>query len=101
MEEILNKCPVCGSNLEYHSLYQFSKVYKILKSGKLSSRPKRDDECPMECGFISCMNPDCEFYTNCDLEVEMMGNITYIRKGKFIKSMKNPRRRLAGITSIA
>lgn len=40
MEEILNKCPVCGSNLEYHSLYQFSKVYKILKSGKLSSRPK-------------------------------------------------------------
>ena len=31
----------------------------------------------------------------------MMGNITYIRKGKFIKSMKNPRRRLAGITSIA
>lgn len=32
MEEILNKCPVCG--------------------------------------FISCMNPDCEFCTNCDLEVE-------------------------------
>ena len=26
-----------------------------------------------------------------------MGNITYIRKGKFIKSMKNPRRRLAGV----
>lgn len=24
----------------------------------------------MECGFISCMNPDCEFCTNCDLEVE-------------------------------
>ena len=71
MEEILNKCPVCGSNLEYHSLYQFSKVYKILKIPTVIWRWK------------------------------MMGNITYIRKGKFIKSMKNPRRRLAGITSIA
>ena len=26
MKDILNKCPVCGSKLEYHSLYQFSKV---------------------------------------------------------------------------
>lgn len=29
IEDILNKCPVCGSKLEYHSLYQFSKIYKI------------------------------------------------------------------------
>ena len=85
MEEILNKCPVCGSNLEYHSLYQFSKVYKILKSGKLSSRPKRDDECPMECGFISCMNPDCEFYTNCDLEVENDGKYNIYQEGEVYK----------------
>ena len=71
MEKILNKCPVCGSELEYNSLYQFSKVYKILKNGKLSSRPKRnEDTCPMECGFISCANPDCNFHTNCDLEVD-------------------------------
>lgn len=71
MSEILNKCPVCGSELEYNSLYQFLKVYKILKNGKLSSRPKRNEDiCSMECGFISCTNPDCNFRTNCDLEVE-------------------------------
>lgn len=71
MSEILNKCPVCGSELEYNSFYQFSKVYKILKNGKLSSRPKRNEDiCSMECGFISCTDPDCNFRTNCDLEVE-------------------------------
>ena len=71
MKDILNKCPVCGSKLEYHSLYQFSKVYKILKNGKLSARPQRNESaCPMECGFIACSNADCDFHTNCDLEVE-------------------------------
>lgn len=49
MKDILNKCPVCGSKLEYHSLYQFSKVYKILKNGKLSARPQRSESVgPME-----------------------------------------------------
>jgi hypothetical protein len=69
---ILNKCPICGSELEYNLLYQFTKPFKILKSGKLSIRPKREkaDICPMECGFISCTNTNCGFHTNCDLEVE-------------------------------
>ncbi len=68
---ILNKCPLCCSELEYNSLYQRSKVYKILKNGKLSSRPKRNEDVgPMECGFISCANADCDFATNCDLQVE-------------------------------
>ena len=46
---ILNKCPICGSELEYNLLYQFTKPFKILKSGKLSIRPKREktDICPM------------------------------------------------------
>ena len=71
MAEILNKCPICGSRLEYYSLYQFSKIYDVLKSGKLSARPKRrEDEGPMECGFIACTNSECYFRTNCDLEVE-------------------------------
>lgn len=69
MADILNKCPVCGSELEYYSLYQFSKVYRILKSGRLSSRQKRkEDDGPMECGFISCVK--CDFHTNCNLELE-------------------------------
>lgn len=69
---ILNKCPICGSELEYNFLYQFTKPFKILKSGKLSIRPKREKAyiCPMECGFISCTNTNCGFHTNCDLEVE-------------------------------
>ena len=39
-EEVLNKCPLCGSELEYHDLIQFSDVYRILKNGKVS-RTKR------------------------------------------------------------
>lgn len=71
MAEILNKCPICGSRLEFYSLYQITKVYDVLKSGKLSARPKRkEDEGPMECGFIACVNSGCNFRTNCDLEVE-------------------------------
>ena len=73
---ILNKCPICGSELEYNSLYQFTKIYKVLKNGKLSTRPKR-----MECGFISCINPDCDFHTNCDLEVEGNGKYNIYQSG--------------------
>ena len=70
MGKILNKCPVCGGKLEYNSLYQYSLVYKILKSGRLSARRVRKEDCgPMECGFITCTNEDCEFMTDCDLKV--------------------------------
>lgn len=71
MAEVLNRCPICGSELEYNSLYQITKVYKILKSGKLSTKPKRKEGVePMECGFIACTNSECDFHTNCELEVE-------------------------------
>ena len=39
----------------------------------------------MECGFISCMNPDCEFYTNCDLEVENDGKYNIYQEGEVYK----------------
>lgn len=68
-EKILNKCPLCGAGLEYSSLYQFSKVYKILKNGTLSSTSKKRYEGSMECGFISCSNEKCNFHTDCDLDV--------------------------------
>lgn len=68
-EKILNICPVCGSNLEYSSLYQFSKVYKILKNGTISKKFKKRYEGSMECGFISCTNETCNFATDCDLDV--------------------------------
>ena len=31
---------------------------------------RNESACPMECGFIACSNADCDFHTNCDLEVE-------------------------------
>ena len=86
IEDILNKCPVCGSKLEYHSLYQFSKIYKILKNGKLSARPQRNESaCPMECGFIACSNADCDFHTNCDLEVEEDRKYSIYQTGEVYK----------------
>ena len=60
--------------------------YKILKNGKISARPKHNEEpCPMECGFISCANPDCDFHTNCDLEVDGNGEYRIYQVGDVFK----------------
>ena len=73
-EEVLNKCPLCGAELEYVELNQYSNVYRILKNGKVSKTRKfKRYEGPMECGFISCNS--CDFHTNCDLECEENHNI--------------------------
>lgn len=82
MADILNKCPVCGSELEYKSLNRFIKVYKILPDGKLSNRVKRvEDTMVFEEGFISCVK--CNFHTNTELQDE--GNKINIKQfdGKF------------------
>ena len=36
MLKVLNKCPLCGSELEILYLGQYSEAYKILKNGKIS-----------------------------------------------------------------
>ena len=53
MDELLNCCPKCGSTLEFSNLMQYSDVYKITRSGKLSKKRIRKEDCgPMECGYI-------------------------------------------------
>lgn len=81
-EKVLNKCPVCGSKLEYSSLYQYEKVFGIKRDGTLTSKPKfKRDVGSMECGFIACANEECDFHTNCDLEVEYYDNINVFQDG--------------------
>lgn len=41
MDELLNCCPKCGSTLEFSNLMQYSDVYKITRSGKLSKTTKK------------------------------------------------------------
>lgn len=87
-EEILNKCPLCGAELEYIDLHQYSNVYRILKNGKLSkTRKLRRDEGSMECGFINCTK--CDFHTDCDLDTDITGEYKHIyihenNKGQFM-----------------
>jgi len=39
----------------------------------------------MECGFISCTNEECDFHTDCDLDVEDYKGIhIYQDKDKFM-----------------
>lgn len=67
--DILNKCPLCGSELEYNALMQYTNVYRVLRNGKVSKkRIKKRDEGSMECGFLSCVS--CDFHTDCDLDVD-------------------------------
>lgn len=76
-ETILNKCPLCGGELEYVNLCQYSNVYRILKNGKISKTMKRKrDEGSMECGFICCSI--CNFHTDCDYDTETTGNYNNI-----------------------
>lgn len=73
MANILSKCPICGSRLQYHRIMQFTEDYQIKLDGTLSKQYKKGNSCPMECGFISCSS--CDFHTNCDLQVEENYNI--------------------------
>lgn len=67
MDELLNCCPKCGSTLEFSNLMQYSDVYKITRSGKLSKKRIRKEDCGlMECGYISCTN--CDFVTDAELD---------------------------------
>lgn len=77
-EKILNKCPLCGEELEYISLYQYSVVYKILKNGTISKTIKyKRDEGPLDAAFLSCSK--CDFHTDCDLDTDSTGNYKKIR----------------------
>lgn len=68
--KLLNKCPICGSSLEYSSLMQYSYVYKVLRNGELSkNRIRKEDNGSMECGYYSCVNDECDFTTDCELGV--------------------------------
>lgn len=73
MSRILNKCPICGGKLEYNMLCQYTDVFGIKRNGELTKkRKKTEDNGPMECGFISCINGD--FITDCDLSVTVPQN---------------------------
>lgn len=90
-EKILNECPLCGSELEYCALMQYSDVYRILKNGSLSKKRKvRREEGSMDCGFLACTNTDCDFHTNCDLECEYNKDIHICQIGSvFIYTQNN------------
>lgn len=78
-EKILNKCPICGEELEYVDLYQYSNVYRILGNGKISkTRKYKRDEGSMDCGFICCSNADCNFHTDCDYDTDTTGPYNHI-----------------------
>lgn len=72
-ERVLNQCPLCGEELEYVELNQYSNVYRILKNGKVSKTKKfKRDEGPMECAFIACTQ--CNFHTDCDFDTDTTGD---------------------------
>lgn len=78
-EKILNKCPICGEELEFVELNQYSNVYRILKNGKVSKTKKfKRDEGSMECAFINCSNPNCDFHTDCDYDTVTTGQYNHI-----------------------
>lgn len=66
VDRILNKCPKCGSKLQFSNLMQFTRDYTIKRNGRLSAKSTRSDDCPMDASFVACTS--CDFVTNCDGE---------------------------------
>lgn len=89
-EEVLKECPLCGGELEYVKLNQYSNIYRILRNGRVSKTRKcKRDEGSMECAFICCSNPDCDFHTDCDYDTDTTGQFNHIyihesNKGQFM-----------------
>ena len=85
MKKLLNKCPICGSRLEYSALMQYSLNYQIKLNGEISVNGKKRDIGSIDCGYISCTNPDCDFITDCDfncvnhrnIKIQQFGNKFY------------------------
>ena len=66
MERIIKCCPKCGSPIEVHYLYQYAKVVKIGKNGKLQKRHKLIDCGYEESAIACCSNKECKEYWNCE-----------------------------------
>lgn len=83
--KLLNKCPICGGALFTDTLYQFSYIQKINKSGKINKTKKRTNVGSMECYAIYCENKD--FITDYDLEIiephEMKDKIIVVIDDKY------------------
>lgn len=50
----LKKCPKCGGEIEISYLNQYSYVYRLTKSGRISKRYKREDNGTMEVAVAGC-----------------------------------------------
>lgn len=77
MAKIIKCYPKCGSPIEVHYLYQYAKVVKIGKNGKLQKRHKT-----IECGYeetaiAMCSNEECrEYWSNDDFDID--GNNRFV-----------------------
>ena len=84
MKKVLNKCPICNSKIQYSRMMSFSMDSIIKRNGEPSVKEKKGEVGPLECGFISCTNEDCNFATDCDLHSINHNNIRIGQEyGKF------------------
>ena len=85
-EHILNKCPICGSKLQYNAYYQYSNIYSIKRNGELSdTRVRKIDNGSLESGFIFCTNSKCNFVTDVDFGCSKHPNICIFQEGAVYK----------------
>lgn len=54
MGVILKKCPLCGGEIEIYYLCQYSHVYKLTKSGRISKRYTTVDNGPLDAAIAGC-----------------------------------------------
>ena len=68
------KCPLCGGQIEVSDLYQYSRNFKVTKSGRLSKKYIVRDCGPMEASIAGC---DCGAYWE-------VGDFDVTSEGRFI-----------------
>jgi hypothetical protein len=79
--KLLNKCPVCGSKLNYCAEMSSTIDYQLKRDGMPSVRGKRTEAVSMECGYLACQNPECDFLTDCYLKARYHWNIEIKERG--------------------
>ena len=78
MKNILNKCPICGSKLQYCRHMSFTLNSMVKRNGELSVKETKSPFGSLESGFIACINEDCDFITDDDLRCANHRNIKII-----------------------
>lgn len=78
---VRKSCPLCGEKIEVMDLYQYSRTYKITKSGRISKRYSCVDGGSMEVSTAVCSSGCGAYWDAGDFEIDSDGRFVDYKYG--------------------